>query len=65
MNSSGFMYGDANNLQKKRQLVPGESIVATIRMPNMLKQAASEATQLQGMSFAAFIRASMIEKLLG
>lgn len=65
MDNSNLVRGDANDLQKKRRLVSGESVAVTIRMPSTLKQAASEAAQLQGMSFAAFIRASMIEKLLG
>lgn len=65
MDSSNLVRVDANDLQKKRQLVSGESVAVTIRMPSTLKQAASEVAQLQGMSFASFIRASMIEKLLG
>lgn len=45
-------------------LVDGEKTTITIRIPSNLKEAAVEAASLNGVSFSAFARMCMIEKLV-
>ena len=47
----------------RRHLVEGEQVSVTLRIPDTLRDAAKEEAALRGMSFSAFVRTCMIEKL--
>ena len=44
-------------------LVDGERVSVTLRIPEMLRDAAKDEAALRGMSFSAFVRTYMIEEL--
>lgn len=44
-------------------LADGETVAVTIRIPSNLRDSAKEIASLRGMSFSAFIRMCMIERL--
>ena len=54
----------ANKTKQHEYLVDGDQTAITIRIPSNLKDAAAEAAALKGLSFSAFARLSMIEKLV-
>lgn len=54
----------ASRSKQHEFLVDGEQTAITIRIPSNLKEAAAEAASLNGVSFSAFTRMCMIEKLV-
>ena len=54
----------ASKTKKHEFLVDGKQTAVTIRIPSNLKDAAAEAANLKGLSFSAFCRMCMIEKLV-
>lgn len=54
----------ASKTKQHEYLVDGEQTAITIRIPSNLKQAASEAANLKGLSFSAFTRICMINELV-
>lgn len=54
----------ANKTKQHEYLVDGDQTAITIRIPSNLKDAATEAAALKGLSFSAFARLCMIEKLV-
>ena len=57
--------GNANDTEKRRRLVGGETVAVTIRIPANLRDAAKEEATLRGTSFSALLRESLIGELLG
>ncbi len=53
----------ASSTEVRSYLSDGPSTAITIRIPANLKEATAEAAELYGMSFSAFIRGCLIEKL--
>ncbi len=60
-----FVESGATETQRQDFFVIGESTAIALRVPRNLKEAAAEAARLQGVSFSAFVRPSLIEKLAG
>ena len=54
---------DANPTDIKEYLVSGDQAAITIRIPDMLRDAAKEAAALKGTSLSAYIRECLIEEL--
>ena len=54
----------ANKTKQHEYLVDGEQTAITIRIPRNLKDAAAEAANLKGLSFSAYARMSLIDKLV-
>lgn len=55
---------EASKTKQHECLVDGEQTAITIRIPSNLKDAAAEAAALKGLSFSAFARMYMIDKLV-
>lgn len=54
---------NASPTEIQKYLVDGEMAAITIRIPKNLRDSAKEAAALKGMSFSAFVRASLIREL--
>lgn len=65
MKYSEFVVSGATATQRQDFLTIGEPTAITLRVPRNLKEAVAEAARLQGVSFPAFVRSSLIEKLTG
>lgn len=64
MDYSELMGSDATDTEKRAYLVDGETTAITIRIPKNLKETASEAAALKGVSFSAYVRMCLINDLL-
>lgn len=63
MRYSDLVEAQATETEIRTFLTEGELIAVTFRIPKNLKNAAMEASSLQGMSFSAFVRSCMIQEL--
>lgn len=53
----------ATKSAQQAYLADGETVAVTIRIPSHLRDSAKEIASLRGMSFSAFIRMCVIERL--
>lgn len=58
-----LLEGNPSETEIRSYLVDGERVSVTLRIPETLRDAAKDEAALRGMSFSAFVRACMIEKL--
>jgi predicted HicB family RNase H-like nuclease len=63
MKYSELFESGATETQRQDYLAAGDSIAITLRVPKNLKDAATEAARLHGVSFSAFIRTCIINEL--
>lgn len=63
MKYSDLVENGATDTEKQGFLVGGDMAAITIRIPENLQDADKEAAAIRGVSFSAFIRMYMIEKL--
>lgn len=65
MKYSELVESGAAEVTRQDFLVGGEQTPITLRVPKNLKDAATEAARLRGISFSAFIRNCIINELSG
>ncbi len=58
-----LLEGNPSETEIRSYLVDGERVSVTLRIPETLRDAAKDEAALRGMSFSAFVRTCMIEKL--
>lgn len=58
-----LLEGNPSETEIRSYLVDGERVSVTLRIPEMLRDAAKDEAALRGMSFSAFVRTYMIEEL--
>lgn len=63
MKYSDYIENGASDTDIRTFLIEGEPTAVTFRIPKNLKDAATEAAALRGLSFSAFVRTCMIEEL--
>lgn len=65
MKYSELVESGATESVRQYFLVEGEPTAVTLRIPKNLKDAVAESARLQGISFSAYVRSCLIEKLSG
>lgn len=63
MRYSDLLERSASESEIQSFLAEGESVPVTIRIPSNLRDSAKEAASMTGMSYSAFVRMCIIEKL--
>ena len=63
MKYSELVESGATKKQRQEFLTDGDMTIATIRIPQNLKDAATEAANLQGIGFSAYARMCLLEAL--
>lgn len=63
MKYSEFVDSGASVSKRRDYLAEGDPTPVTLRLPKNLKEAASEAARLRGVSFSAFIRNCIMNEL--
>ena len=58
-----LLEGNPSETEIRSYLVDGERVSVTLRIPELLRDAAKDEAALRGMSFSAFVRTYMIEEL--
>lgn len=58
-----LLEGNPSDTEIRSYLAEGERVPVTLRIPATLRDAAKEEAALRGMSFSAFVRTCMIEKI--
>ncbi|WP_423977329.1 hypothetical protein [Lancefieldella rimae] len=58
-----LLEGNPSETEIRSYLMDGERVSVTLRIPEMLRDAAKDEAALRGMSFSAFVRTYMIEEL--
>lgn len=64
MDYSELVDAGATKKQKQEFLTDGEMMIATIRIPKNLKDAATEEGNLMGIGFSAYARMCLLEALV-
>lgn len=64
MKYSELIESGATKKQRQEFLTDGEMAIVTIRIPQNLKDAATEAGNLQGIGFSAFARMCILDSLV-
>lgn len=64
MNYSELVKTGADINEQRKYLAEGGQVAITIRIPANLRDAGKEEAEMQSMSFSAFIRDAMIQKLV-
>lgn len=65
MKYSELVESGATESERQDFLVEGEPTAVTLRIPKNLKDATAESARLRGVSFSAYVRSCLIEKLSG
>ena len=65
MKYSELVESGATTTDKREFLSGGDTTAITIRIPKNLRDAGKEAAALNGVSFSAYVRMCMLEKLAG
>lgn len=65
MKYTDLVEGGASATEKQEYLVDGDMTAITIRISKNLRDAGKEAAALKGVSFSAYVRMCMLEKLSG
>lgn len=63
MKCADLIDGEATPSEFRSFLVDGENVAVTIRIPKNMRDAAKEAAALNGVSFTALVKTSLIEYL--
>lgn len=63
MKYADLLDGHASRSEMQSFLVDGENVAVTVRIPENMRDAAKEAAELNGVSFAAIVKMSLIEYL--
>lgn len=63
MKYTDLLDGHASRSEMQSFLVDGENVAVTVRIPENMRDAAKEAAELNGVSFTAIAKMSLIEYL--
>ena len=63
MKYADLLDGHASRSEMQSFLVDGENVAVTVRIPENKRDAAKEAAELNGVSFTAIVKMSLIEYL--
>ena len=63
MKYSDLIDGHASSSEMRSFLVEGKNVAVTVRIPENMRDAAREAAELNGVSFTALVKMSLIEYL--
>ena len=63
MNYADLIDGNITESELKAHLVEGENVAVTVRIPKNMRDMATQAAELSGVSFTSLVKMSLIEHL--